>query len=267
MVKVSSRVAMPASGTFSADLSGTCAIVTGAGSGLGRHMALTLARAGAKVALAGRRLDRLQAVAAEIEALDARALPIALDVTDEASVRACVAAAEHELGAITVLVNNAGVAIDKPALDQGAAEWDAVLDTNLKGAFLMAGEVARHMLRLKHGGSIVNIASVLGLRAAQRVAAYAASKAGLIHLTRALALEWARHGIRVNAIAPGYIETDINRAFLASPAGETLKKRIPQRRFGLAEDIDGALLLLCSSASAYMTGAVVSVDGGLGAGG
>ena len=258
---------MPNPGAISVDLSGTCAIVTGAGSGLGRHFALTLARAGAKVALGGRQLDRLKAVAAEIEAMDGRALPIALDVTDAASVREGVAAAEQELGAITVLVNNAGVAVDKPALEHGEADWDRVLDTNLKGAFLMAGEVARHMVRLGHGGSIVNIASILGLRAAGRVAAYAASKAGLIHLTRALALEWARNGIRVNAIAPGYVETDINRDFLVSSAGETLKKRIPQRRFGQAADLDGALLLLCSPASAYMTGTVVTVDGGLGAAG
>ena len=253
---------MPQEGGISVDLSGTCAIVTGAGSGLGRHFAVTLARAGAKVALGGRRLDRLRAVAQEIEAFDGRALPVAVDVADPKSVRDAVEAAENELGAITVLVNNAGTAVDKPALEQSEAEWDAVLDTNLKGAFLMAGEVARHMLRLGHGGSIVNIASILGQRAAARVAGYAASKAGLIQLTRALAVEWARHGIRVNAIAPGYIETDINRDFFATPSGQAMLKKIPQRRLGRPEDLDGALLLLCSPASAYMTGSVITIDGG-----
>lgn len=249
-------------GGFSIDLSGTCAFVTGAGSGLGRHFALTLARAGAKVALGGRRLDRLRAVAGEIEAFDARALPVVVDVAEPASVRAAVEAAEEELGAITVLVNNAGAVVDKPALEQDEADWDRVLDTNLKGAFLMAGEVARHMRRLGHGGSIVNIASILGVRAAARVAGYAASKAGLIQLTRALAVEWARHDIRVNAIAPGYIETDINRDFFATQAGQAMVKKIPQRRLGRLDDLDGALLLLCSPASAYMTGTVITIDGG-----
>jgi NAD(P)-dependent dehydrogenase (short-subunit alcohol dehydrogenase family) len=253
---------MPAGSALSVDLSGSSAIVTGAGSGLGRHFALTLAHAGAKVALAGRRLDRLKSVEKEIEAFDGRALPVALDVTKAQSVRQCVATAEQELGAITVLVNNSGVVVDKPALDQSEAEWDAVLDTNLKGAFLMASEVARHMVRLRRGGSIVNIASILGDRAAARVAGYAASKAGLAQLTRALAVEWARHDIRVNAIAPGYIETDINRDFLAGPAGQAIAKRVPMRRFGRPEDLEGALLLLCSPAGAYMTGTVITVDGG-----
>ena len=253
---------MPAGTAISADLAGISAIVTGAGSGLGRHFALTLARAGAKVALAGRRLDRLKSVEAEIEAFDGRALPVELDVTSADSVRAGVAAAEQELGAITVLVNNSGVVVDKPATEQTEAEWDQVLDTNLKGAFLMAGEVARHMVRLGHGGSIVNIASILGQRASARVVGYAASKAGLIQLTRALAVEWARHKIRVNAIAPGYIATNINRDFIASPAGQAIAKKVPMRRFGRPEDLEGPLLLLSSPASAYMTGTVITVDGG-----
>ncbi|MCC6468197.1 MAG: glucose 1-dehydrogenase [Alphaproteobacteria bacterium] len=253
---------MPAGNAIPVDLAGVSAIVTGAGSGLGRHFALTLARAGAKVALAGRRLDRLKAVEAEIEAFDGRALPIELDVTSADSVRAGVAAAEQELGAITVLVNNSGIVVDKPALEQSEQDWDQVLATNLKGAFLMAGEVARHMVRLGHGGSIVNIASILGERASARVVGYAASKAGLIQLTRALAVEWARHNIRVNAIAPGYIETDINRDFLASPGGQAIARKVPMRRFGRPEDLEGALLLLCSAASAYMTATVITVDGG-----
>lgn len=253
---------MPAGNAIPVDLAGVSAIVTGAGSGLGRHFALTLARAGAKVALAGRRLDRLKAVEAEIEAFDGRALPIELDVASADSVRAGVAAAEQELGAITVLVNNSGIVVDKPALEQSEQDWDQVLATNLKGAFLMAGEVARHMVRLGHGGSIVNIASILGERASARVVGYAASKAGLIQLTRALAVEWARHNIRVNAIAPGYIETDINRDFLASPGGQAIARKVPMRRFGRPEDLEGALLLLCSAASAYMTATVITVDGG-----
>lgn len=245
------------------DLAGQAALVTGASSGLGRHFALTLARAGAKVALAARRADRLAELAREIRDMDGSAMPIVMDVTDEGSVRDGVAAAETELGAIAILVNNSGIA-DAGAgfLEQEVADWDRVLDTNLKGAWLVAREVARHMARLGHGGRIINVGSILGLRAAARVPAYAASKAGLIQLTRAMAVELARHGIRVNAIAPGYVETDLNRDFLHSPAGEALLKRIPSRRFGRMEDLDGPLLLLASEASAYMTGAVVTIDGG-----
>ncbi|RMD63633.1 MAG: glucose 1-dehydrogenase [Alphaproteobacteria bacterium] len=247
------------------DLRGQVAVVTGASSGLGRHFALTLARTGAKVAIAARRSERLAELAQEIAGFDARALPITLDVADASSVRACVEAAETELGPISILVNNAGVAIDKPTVECSEDDWDRVLDTNLKGAWLMARETARHMIGLEHGGSIINIASVLGLAGAARVAAYCASKAGLINLTRALAVELARHDIRVNAIAPGYVETDLNRAFLASTAGRALQGRIPQRRFGRPEDLDGALLLLASSASRYMTGATLVIDGGLSA--
>ncbi len=245
------------------DLGGQAALVTGASGGLGRHFAVTLARAGAKVALCARRADRLAEVAREIQAMDGRAVPIVMDVTDAASVRDGVAAAETELGSLGILVNNSGVAdAGAPFLDQEEADWDRVIETNLKGAWLVAREVARHMARLGHGGRIVNIGSILGLRAAARVPAYAASKAGLVHLTRAMAVELARHSIRVNALAPGYVETDLNRAFLASPAGEAMMKRIPSRRFGRLDDLDGPLLLLASDASAYMTGAVITVDGG-----
>ncbi len=243
-------------------LDGKVAIVSGASSGLGRHFALTLARAGAKVAVAARRLDRLRELVREIEGFDGRAIALALDVTEAASVRETISAAETELGAITILVNNAGVAVAKPALDLDEEAWDRVVDTNLKGAWLVAQEVARHMVRLGHGGSIINIASILGIEAAKEVAPYAAAKAGLIQLTRTLALELARHDIRVNAIAPGYIETDINREFLGGAGGERLLERIPQRRFGEAADLDGVLLLLASDASRYMTGSVISVDGG-----
>lgn len=238
------------------------ALVTGASSGLGRHFALTLARAGCKVAVAARRLDRLRALVREIEAFDGRALAIALDVTDAASVAEAVAAAETELGPIAVLVNNAGAASAASALDLDETDWDQVMDTNLKGAFLVARETARRMKRLGHEGAIVNIASVLGERPAAGLAAYCASKAGLIQLTRVLALELARDRIRVNALAPGYVETDLNRDFLSGPGGETVRRRTPLGRIGEARDLDGALLLLASNASRFMTGSVITVDGG-----
>ena len=243
-------------------LDGKVAIVTGASGGLGRHFAVTLARAGAKVAVAARRLDRLRELVGAIEGFDGRAVALPLDVTDAASVRDAVSAAETELGAVTILVNNAGVALTKPALELDETEWDRVVDTNLKGAWLVAQEVARHMARLGHGGSIVNIASILGIQAAGGLAPYCASKAGLIQLTRALAVELARYDIRVNAIAPGYIESDMNREFLSGPAGQRLVQRIPQRRAGEPADLDGVLLLLASDASRYMTGSVITVDGG-----
>ncbi len=242
-------------------LRGKAALVTGASSGLGRHAALLLASAGAKVALAARRLEPLVELEKQIEARDGRAIPLRLDVTDQASIADCVGAAETELGAISILINNAGVAETKAAFDVTESDWDRVLDTNLKGAWLVAQEVGRHMAHLGHGGSIVNMASVLGLAGSQQIPAYCASKGGLVNLTRALAVEWAHHDIRVNALAPGYIETDINRDFLASAAGEKLRKRIPLKRFGQPQDLDGALLLLSSDAGRYITGSVIVVDG------
>jgi NAD(P)-dependent dehydrogenase (short-subunit alcohol dehydrogenase family) len=243
-------------------LTDRAAIVTGASSGLGWHFALTLARAGAKVAVMARRLDRLTALAGEIEGFDGRAVPIELDVLSPDSVVRAVTAAEEELGPISVLVNNAGTVASAPALDTAVEDWDAVVDTNLRGAWLVAQETARHMVRLGHGGSIVNIVSILGSVVTRGVAAYCASKAGLVHLTKALALELARYDIRVNAIAPGYYQTELTRAWLDSEAGQAMAKSIPQRRLGRPEDLDGALLLLASDASRYMTGTVLTVDGG-----
>lgn len=244
------------------DLAGRVAVVTGASSGLGRHFALTLARAGAKVAVAARRLARLEELAAEIAGFDGRALPVALDVTDAALVAAALEAVETELGPIDILVNNAGVAATAAFLDQPEEEWRRVLATNLDGAWRTARAAAALMAKHGHGGAIVNIASILGLRAAGQVSAYSAAKAGLINLTQTMALELARHRIRVNALAPGYIETDLNRDFLHSAAGQAMLKRVPLRRFGEVGDLDGALLLLASDAGRYMTGSVIVVDGG-----
>lgn len=244
-------------------LDGQVALVTGASTGLGRHFAATLARAGAKVAAAARRTDLLDALVDEISGQGGSALAVPLDVTDSASVTTALGQVETELGPLSVVVNNAGLAIDKKLDETEDADWDAVLDTNLRGAFVMARESARRMKAGGIDGRIVNIASILGLTASPRVHAYAASKAALLHLTRTLALELARDGIRVNAIAPGYVHTDLNRDLLAGPVGERLKGRTPMRRFASPEELDGALLLLASDAGSYMTGSVITVDGGL----
>jgi NAD(P)-dependent dehydrogenase (short-subunit alcohol dehydrogenase family) len=245
-----------------ADLRDKLAVVTGASSGLGRHFARVLARSGATVVLGARRLDALETLAAQIASDGGRACAMRLDVLDIESIRQAIAAAMSQFGPIDVLVNNSGVTLSADVLEQSETQWDNVLDTNLKGAFLVASEVARQMRGLNRGGSIINISSILGLRQAGHVAAYAVSKAGLVQLTKVMALELARFGIRVNALAPGYIETDLNREFWASPAGAAMLKRIPQRRLGQPEDLDGALLLLASDASRYMTGSIIAIDGG-----
>jgi NAD(P)-dependent dehydrogenase (short-subunit alcohol dehydrogenase family) len=246
------------------DLTGEVALVTGASSGIGRHLAELLAAAGAKVALAARRVDRLSEAAREIEAAGGESLSIACDVTRSDSVVAAVAKAEAELGPLTMLVNNAGVVISKPLFEHTEADWDYVVDTNLKGAWLVAREFAHHLVGLKRPGRIINISSVLGLRTIGRVPAYCAAKAGLTHLTQVLAMELARYSILVNALAPGYVETDFNRAFFQTEAGKALISRIPLKRLGQTDDLDGAILLLASPAGAYLTGAVIAVDGGHG---
>ena len=244
------------------DIQGKVALVTGASSGLGRHFAQTLAAAGATVVVAARRTDRLDALVAEIAAAGGHALAVSMDVTEGASVDAAFAQAAQAVGAPDIVVNNAGIAQTRPALELSEDDWRQVMDTNLDGAFRVAQAAAKAMTAGKKGGSIVNIASILGLRVASSLLAYTAAKAALIQATHALALEWARYGIRVNAIAPGYVETEINAGFFQTEHGQAMVKRVPQRRIGQASELDGALLLLASGASSYMTGSVLVVDGG-----
>ena len=242
------------------DLRGKHALVTGGGTGLGRAFALQLASSGASVTLAGRRMQPLEETAAAIHAQGGTAHPVRLDVSDSGSVAAAFAALPAPAD---ILVNNAGFAADAMLLDLPEDDWDAVFDANLKGAWLVARAAAQAMIAAGLRGSVINIASVLGSAVQKGTAPYAAAKAGLIHLTRGMALEWARHGIRVNAIAPGYYYTDMAAGYLDSDSGRAMVKRIPQRRLGDPADLGGALLLLASDASAYMTGSVVTVDGGL----
>ena len=212
--------------------------------------------------IAARRADRLASLQAELQKAGSKAAAVELDVQSGESVSAAFDAAETALGAIDIVVNNAGISIVKPALEMPEEDWDAVVDTNLRGAWLVAQTAAKRWVAAKRPGVIVNIASILGLRTIGQVAPYNASKAGLIHLTRALAMEWARHDIRVNAICPGYIETEMNSDFWKTPGGQRLIERIPQRRIGQPEHLDGALLLLASEAGTFMTGSVLTVDGG-----
>ncbi len=237
------------------------ALVTGASSGLGRHFASVLADAGATVVAAARRREKLEALAGEIAGRGGRCIPLELDVTSGESIERAFAALPGLVGEpVSLVVNNAGVTLTKSAMEIEEREWRSVIDANLTGAFLVARAGAAQMPPA--GGAIVNIASILGRRVSKGLAPYIASKAALIALTEALALEWAPRGIRVNALAPGYIETDLNQDFFESEAGQRLISRIPAKRLGLPSDLDAALLWLCSEASSFTTGATIPVDGG-----
>ncbi len=239
------------------NLNGKRALITGASSGLGLHFAQVLAGAGAEVTLAARRIDKVESAAQALQAQGAVAWAAALDVTAPDDVAGLFAQA----GGFDVVINNAGITGQGSALDMSPEAFQQVIDTNLSGVFSVAQAAARAM-KDQGGGSIVNIASILGLRVAGHVAAYTASKAAVVQLSKALALEWARFGVRVNALCPGYIETPINTDFFATDAGQALVKRIPQRRLGKQEELDAPLLLLASDAGSYMTGSVIAVDGG-----
>lgn len=247
------------------DLSDRTALVTGAFGGLGLHFATVLARHGARVAMVGRRIGQGQPLAEEIGRAVGRPQDVrayAMDVTDPASIRTAMTQAGTDLGVARIVVNNAGIVARAPSLEVSEDDWRSVVDVNLSGVFRVAQASARAMVDAGVGGSIVNIASILGLRVRTQVASYAATKAAVVQLTQALALEWAPHGIRVNALAPGYIETDINRELLRSEVGRAIIGRVPQQRPGVPAELDGPLLLLASDASSYMTGATLPVDGG-----
>lgn len=238
-------------------IAGKRVLVTGASSGLGLHFAKVLADQGAHVTLAARRTARVTDLAQGITATGGRAEALELDVSSAASVRNALGSLE-----VDILINNAGMTVSQSALDHDEDALDRIIDTNLKGVFRVAQVAADGMKARDRGGCILNVASILGHRVIGHASAYAASKAGVLHLTRSLALEWARYGIRVNAICPGYIETDINRDFFQTDPGRALIKRIPQRRLGQPGDLDGALLLLVSDLGHAMTGTDITVDGG-----
>jgi NAD(P)-dependent dehydrogenase (short-subunit alcohol dehydrogenase family) len=244
-------------------LDGRTALVTGASSGLGWRFATVLAQAGARVAIAARRTDRLEALRDEIRHAGGRAHPVAIDVTDVTSVRAGVDAAQAALGSLDILVNNSGVSVTKRAVEVEEDDYDSVMDTNAKGAFFVAQAAGRAMIAAKRPGRIVNIASAAGLRALGQLSVYCMSKAAVIHLTRALALEWGRFGINVNALCPGYIETEINRDYWQTEGGQKLVNMLPRRRVGKPEDLDALLLLLASEQSSFVNGAVIAADDGL----
>jgi NAD(P)-dependent dehydrogenase (short-subunit alcohol dehydrogenase family) len=256
--------------SYSIDLSGRVALVTGASSGLGEQFAKTLAAAGAAVVLAGRRVERLKTLRAEIEAAGGDAHVVALDVTDHDSIKAAVAHAETEMGTLDILVNNSGVSTTQKLTDVSPEDYDYVMDTNTKGAFFVAQEVGKRMLARARGaapgtftgGRIVNIASMAGLKPLSQIGVYAMSKAAVVHMTRAMALEWGRFGINVNAICPGYIDTEINHHHWQTEQGQKLISMMPRKRIGQPKDLDAVLMLLCSNESHFINGAVIQADDG-----
>ncbi len=244
------------------DLTGRTAFVTGASSGLGRHFACTLAKAGAKVGLAARREERLKDAVRQIESEGGTASAVSLDVTDPAAIAPAFDAVEAALGPVTILVPAAGVTARAFFIDTGEDQWRHVMDTNLDGVWRTCREAARRMQANGAGGSIINIASVLSFNVMKTVSPYATSKAAIVQLTKAMALELARDNIRVNALAPGYFSTELNEDYLSSEAGQKLISKFPMKRLGEMRDLDGPLLLLASDAGSFMTGAVIPVDGG-----
>jgi NAD(P)-dependent dehydrogenase (short-subunit alcohol dehydrogenase family) len=241
-------------------LEGRNVLLTGASAGLGLHFAHTLAQAGAKLALGARRVERLDELSAELRKGGAQVESVALDVTDAKSVVAAIDKAEKALGPLDVLVNNAGVASPKWIVDTTEADYDMIMDTNAKGMWLVAQEVGRRMIARKKGGQIVNIASMGGLVPSRHLGAYGMSKAAAIHMTKVMALEWARHGINVNAICPGYVSTEMNGEFFASDEGKKFVATFLRRRLMEPQDLDGPLLMLASAASRAMTGSVIACD-------
>ena len=253
------------SGRF--DVTGRTALVTGAGSGLGQGFAKALANAGAHVVLAARRVDKLEETAAGIRAGGGEATTIALDVTSAQSVDDCFHELDERKLLADIIVNNAGISGETFLLRSSESDWDAVLDTNLKGVMLVAQAGVQRLAAASKGGSVINIASVIAFRAVKTLGAYGAAKSAVVHLTATMAVEWARYGVRVNAIAPGYFVTDMNRDALSSEMGERLCAITPLARFGEIDELDGALLLLASDAGSYITGTTIAVDGGLRHGG
>ena len=233
-------------------------LITGASSGFGARFAVALAEEGADVVLAARRVEKLEQTAEAGRKLGREATVVAMDVSDHAS----VGAAFDSMPPVDVVVNNAGISHEGPTDSLTEEEWDAVVDTNLKGVWAVSKFAIQKWKQDQRPGSLVNIASILGLRVGGRVAAYTASKAAVVQLTKSLALDFARYNIRCNAICPGYVETDINKDFFDSPQAEKMLKRIPYRRLGQIDELVGPLLLLASDASSYMTGAIIAVDGG-----
>jgi len=258
--------------SYSIDLAGRVALVTGASSGLGAQFAKTLSVAGAAVVLAGRRVERLKALRAEIEAAGGDAHVLALDVTDLDSIKSAVAHAETEMGSIDILINNSGVSTSQKLTEVSADDYDFVMDTNVRGAFFVAQEVGKRMLGRARGstpgtftgGRIVNIASMAGLRVLSQIGVYSMSKAAVIHMTRAMALEWGRYGINVNAICPGYIDTEINHHHWSTEQGKKLVEMLPRKRVGQPQDLDTTLLMLCAKESHFINGAVIQADDGFG---
>ena len=256
--------------SYNIDLAGRVALVTGASSGLGEQFARTLAKAGAGVVLAARRVDRLKTLRAEIEAEGGDAHVVTLDVTHHDSIQAAVARAETEMGAIDILVNNSGVGSSQKLTEVSPDDFDHLVGTNTRGAFFVAQAVAKRMIARSKGeapgtytgGRIVNIASVAGLRAGGGIATYGMSKAALIHLTKSMALEWGRFGINVNALCPGYIDTEINHHQWQTEAGQKLVQTLPRKRVGKPQDLDAVLMLLCSNESHFVNGAVIQADDG-----